>query len=138
VNAYNLSMRVILGIIIAVGLSMGMYSVYLKSFSGGKAGASPMSVVSTTTVKMQLLNIASAEKTYYSQNNEYATMEELTTSGWFTPKDPDPTGYSYDIAVAKDPAGFVVTASHLPGTNGNATDYPTLSIDQSMKVSGGD
>ena len=129
-------MRVILGMIIAVGLSMGMYVMYMKSFSGGKAGASPMAAVSTTTVKMQLLNIASAEKTYYSQNNEYASMEELTTSGWFTPKNPDPTGYNYAIAVAKDPAGFIVTASHQPGATGNAADYPTMSIDQSMKVTG--
>jgi len=131
-------MRVILGLIIAVGLSMGMYTMYLKSFSGGKPGTTPLSAVSTTTVKMQLLNIAGAEKTYYSQNNEYATMEELTTAGWYTPKDPDPTGYNYDIAVEKDPAAFTVTATHLPGGKGNAADYPTMSIDQSMKVSGDD
>lgn len=129
-------MKIFLSLLIAVGLSLGMYVMYVKTISGGKAGASPMQAVSSTTVKMQLLNIANAEKTYYVQNSSYATLEELKTSGWFTPKDPDPTGYNYDIAVAKDPDGFVITATHLPGATGNAADYPTMSIDQNMKVSG--
>ncbi len=115
-----------------------MYVFYMKSLSGGKAGATPVAVVSSTTVKMQLLSIAQAEKTYYVQNSGYASMDQLTTSGWFTPKTPDPTGYSYDISVAKDPDSFTIKATHPPGPNGTNADFPTMSIDQTMKVSGED
>lgn len=113
-----------------------MYVMYVKTISGGKPGATPMGVISTTGVKMQLLNIAQAEKTYYVQNNGYATMDQLVSSGWFTPKNPDPNGYSYSIAVASAPDGFTITATHPPGPNGTNVDYPTMSIDQSMQVSG--
>lgn len=125
-----------LGILMSVGLSMGMYVMYIKTISGGKPGATPMTVVSSTTVKMELLNMAQAEKTYYVQNSSYATMGQLTSSGWFTPKNPDPTGYDYSIAVASAPDGFTITATHPLAANGSPNAYPTLSIDQSMKVSG--
>jgi Tfp pilus assembly protein PilE len=133
--------KAFLSILISVGLSLGMYVVYVKSISGGKPGATPMAAVSGTSVKMQLLNIAQAEKTYYVQNNSYATMDQLISSGWFTPKNPDPTGYTYTIAVAAadpTPAGFTITATHPPAPNGSTADYPSMSINQDMKVSGDD
>jgi Tfp pilus assembly protein PilE len=127
----------IIGIVVTLALGMGLYVMYMRGLPGGKPGATPVSLESSTSARMQLLNIAQAERTYYTQNSSYATMDELQTSGWFTPKNPDPSGYTYDISVAKDPDGFTITATHPPGPNGTNADYPTFSIDQSMTVSGG-
>ena len=55
---------------------------------------------------MQLLQIAQAERTYYAQNNSYATIDQLASSGSLTLRSPDPDGYSYSADAA--PGGFTV------------------------------
>jgi hypothetical protein len=123
-------------LLLTVGIGAGTYVMYLKSATPGGA-ASPMQAISTTTVKMQLLNIAQSEKTYYVQNSSYATIEQLSSSGWLTLKDPDPTGYHYSVAVTTAPDGFTVTAQHDESKGGLPNDYPTMTIDETMKVQGG-
>jgi hypothetical protein len=126
-------MRVIISLVITVAIGMGLYAMYLKS-TVGSTGGHPVSAISATSVKMQLLQIAQAERSYYAQNNSYATIDELASSGSLTLRSPDPDGYSYSADAA--PGGFTVTARHV-GAGGESGDYPTLTIDQSMTVQGG-
>ena len=72
-------MRVILSLVITVAIGMGVYAMYLKS-TVSSTGGHPVSAISTTSVKMQLLQIAQAERTYYVQNNSYATIDQLASS----------------------------------------------------------
>jgi Tfp pilus assembly protein PilE len=128
-------MRIIISLLLTVAIGMGTYVMYMKTAVSG-TGGTPMSAVSTTTVKMQLLQIAQAERTYYVQNNSYATLDQLSSSGWLTMKTPDPTGYTYTVDATAD--GFTATARH-PGAQGKDSDpkdFPPMSIDQTMKVGG--
>lgn len=126
-------MRVLLSILITVAIGMGTYVMFLKS-SVSSAGGSPVSTISTTSVKMELVQIAQAEKTYYAQNSSYATIDQLSSSGWLTLKTPDPTGYTYSVDATAD--GFMATARHEDAKGGESKDYPTMSIDQTGKVQG--
>jgi len=124
-------------ILITLGLGLGIYVMYIRTAGGNMPGGNPTSAISTTSVKMQLLSMANAERTNYVQNNPYASIDELKSSGSFTPREPDPDGYSYDVTVAKDPDSFTITASHPPAPNGSTANFPSFSIDQSMTVAGG-
>jgi len=126
-------MRILLSILLTVAIGMGTYVLYMKS-TMASTGGTPVQVISTTTVKMQLLNIAQAEKAYYVQNSAYGTIADLSSSGWLTLKTPDPTGYAYAAEVTPD--GFRVTAHHGDASSATSKDYPAMSIDQNMKVEG--
>jgi hypothetical protein len=126
-------MRVIISLVITVAIGMGVYAMYLKS-TVSSTGGHPVSAISTTHVQMQLLQIAQAERTYYVQNNSYATIDQLASSGSLTLSTPDPDGYSYSADASG--GGFTVTARH-EGPGGASGDFPTLSIDQNMTVQSG-
>lgn len=126
-------MRVLLSILITVAVGMGMYVMFMKG-SVSSAGGSPMSAISTSTVKMQLVQIAEAEKAYNVENNSYGTIEQLSSGGWLTLKTPDPTHYTY--SADPSPEGFRVMARHDDAKGGKSKDYPTMSIDQTGKVQG--
>jgi hypothetical protein len=127
-------MRVIVSLVITLAIGMGLYAVYLRS-TVSSTGGHPVSAISTTHVQMQLLQIAQAERTYYVQNNSYATIDELASSGSLTLRTPDPDGYSYSAEAAA--GGFIVTARHTGPSGGASDDFPTLSIDQNMTVQSG-
>src|SRR5579863_1656696 len=67
VCSYNFPMRAagsIIGIVVTLALGMGLYVMYMRGLPGGKPGATPVSLESSTSARMQLLNIAQAERTY--------------------------------------------------------------------------
>lgn len=80
---------------VSLALATGMYIVFIKKTSG--ANGSPKTMISTTTVQMQVLNIAQAERIYYVSNNTYGTLDDLASSDTFKLKDPDPSGYVYSV-----------------------------------------
>lgn len=119
-----------ISILVSLGLAFGMYVIFLKSASPG--GKSPQAAVSTTTVEMQLVQLAQAERLHYAQNSSYATLEELAANGEFKMPNPDHEGYAYKVETSD--GGFVATASHPASPGKSALDYPTLTIDQTMQV----
>ena len=127
-------MRVILSLVFTLAIGMGVYALYLKS-TVSSTGGNPVSAISTTHVEMQLMQIAQAERTYYVQNNSYATIDELASSGSLTLRSPDPDGYSYSADAS--PAGFTVTARHADASGGGSGSYPTMTVDQTMTVQRG-
>jgi len=128
-------MRILVSILITLGVGCAMYLMYLKS-AGSRSGGTALRAISTTSVKAQLVNIAEAERIYYVQNNSYATLQELTSTGAIKFKTPDPTGYTY--AVDTNTSGFTATARRDQDKGGPSADYPTLSIDETMKIAGSD
>src|ERR1700685_1186410 len=98
-------MRVIISIVVSLAIASGLYIMFLKSAA---SGSSPKVVISTTTVQMQLVNIAEAEKMYFVQNSSYASLDELASSYTFKLKVPDPDGYEYSVDATV--SGFKATA----------------------------
>ena len=129
-------MRVLISILISVMACAGMYVMYMHS-SGLHSGGSAFGAIADSTVKVQLVNIAEAERDYYALNNSYASMDELKKTGALKFKDPDPTGYAYTVQTSS--SGFIATGKHIDAKGGKpSADYPTLSIDESMKVHDGE
>ena len=124
-------MRILISIVVTLGVATGMYVIYLRSVTSGSAG-SPMVMVSTATVQVQLVNIAQAERIYFAQNSTYATIEDLTSSGTLKLDSPDRAGYAYSIDVSA--SSFQATAHHIDPPGAKAEKYPVLSIDQTMQV----
>jgi hypothetical protein len=127
-------MRVLISIVVTAAVALGMYFFFLRSALSG-SGGSPAQMISTTSVQMQLVSIAQAERMYYVQNSTYATLDDLASSGTLTLKTPDPDGYTY--AVDASPSGFKATARHADAVGGNPASYPVISIDQTMQVQRG-
>jgi|SRR5579863_5124156 len=123
-------MRVIISIVVTLAISAGLYIVFLRSATSGSG--SPKTVISTTTVQIQLVNIAEAERIYYVQNSTYGSLDELASSGTFKLKVPDPDGYEYLVDASA--SGFKATAHHADTHDAKAENYPVLSIDQTMQV----
>jgi hypothetical protein len=122
-------MRVIISIVVSLAIASGLYIMFLKSAA---SGSSPKVVISTTTVQMQLVNIAEAEKMYFVQNSSYASLDELASSNTFKLKVPDPDGYEYSVDATG--SGFKATARHADIKGARAENYPVISIDETMQV----
>jgi len=126
-------MRILLSVLMTAAIALGAYALYMKS-TVVSTGGSPVQAISTTSVKMQLLAIAQAERTYYVQNNAYGTIADLSSSGALTVKTPDPNGYAYTAEITSD--GFRVTAHRSDANSATSQGYPTMTVDQSMKIEG--
>jgi len=123
-------MRALISVVVTLAVAMGMYLLFMKNALSG-SGGSPTQLISTTSVQMQLVNIAQAERIYYVQNNTYASLNDLASSGALTLRTPDPDGYTY--VVDASPTGFKATAHH-EDVAGKPSSYPVISIDQTMQV----
>ena len=73
---------------------------------------------------------------FYAQNGSYATLEQLTSSDSLTMSRTERDGYGYTVETS--PGGFIATARHAapppPANGGQPTNYPVLSVDQSMQI----
>jgi hypothetical protein len=73
---------------------------------------------------------------YFAQNGSYATLDELVSSGVLNLSLAGRDGYSHGVETS--PFGFVATARHsnvFPVSAGvEPPRYPTLSVDQSMRI----
>ena len=127
----------LLSLVVVMGISMGIYYIYLKQASP-TPGSTATQAISTTGVEMDLMSIAQAERMYYVQNGAYANLNDLVDKSTMNVNKDGRDGYTYAIDVTGD--GFTATAHHddMPAGAVNAAasaiHYPTLSIDQSMQV----
>jgi hypothetical protein len=127
----------LLSLVVVLGISMGIYYMYLKQASP-TPGSTATQAISTTAVEMDLMSIAQAERMYYVQKGAYADLNELSTNGTMNINRDGRDGYTYALDVTGD--GFTATAHHddMPAGAVNAAagaiHYPTLSVDQTMQV----
>ena len=125
-------MRAFIAILVATALLLGIYHFYFKKMPTTDEGTAPTQAISLTGVRMDLLQIAQAERGYIALNGECASLEKLTASNTLTMSSPERDGYSYSMECSA--GDFSVTARHAPAPAGSPIRYPTLAIDQHMQV----
>jgi hypothetical protein len=123
-----------LGFLLAVAVAgLGAY-FYFKQMPKTDQGTAPTQAINLTGVRMDLLQIAQAERTFAAINSHCASMDELLSSHSVSMQRPEREGYTYSVSCSGSDADFTVTARHAAAPEGSATRYPTLTVDQSLQV----
>jgi hypothetical protein len=122
-------MRGLISLLIVAAISFGVYQFYLAPRGKTESVGSMMQAVSTTGVKNDLIAIAQAERTYLAEHGNYATMQELTSSGALAATTRSREGYTYSVEVTS--GGFMATARYTGPAN---PPGPSFSVDQTMQI----
>lgn len=117
----------LLGLVLALGATFYLYNAQLTR---GSAGAvAPQEQIDVTSIRMALLEIATAERTYSAGHGAYGTFEQLRADG-APALGTDRRGYTFQLEL-NGSQGFKATATP---TDTNKQGWPTLSIDASMQI----
>jgi hypothetical protein len=125
-------MKIFVSLLVAVGFLWGVYLLYLKKIPTAAEGTASTQAISITGVRMDLLQIAKAERTSIGVDGHCMSMDELLTSGSMSMSRPEREGYTYSVECSGN--DFTATARHAPAPAGSSIRYPNMVIDQSMQV----
>jgi len=129
---HNFCMKILVSLLVSVGFLWGVYILYLKRIPTVAEGTVATQTVSLTGVRMDLLQIAKAERSSIGVDGHCMSMDELLASGSMSMSRPERDGYSYSVECSGN--DFTVTARHAPAPAGSPFRYPTMVIDQSTQV----
>jgi hypothetical protein len=126
-------MRALALVLVAALILFGVYQFYLKKMPTTDAGTATTQAINLTGVRMDLLQIAQAERGNMALNSDCASLDEMISSGSLKVSRSGREGYTYEINC-RGGADFQVVARHAPAPDGSPIRYPTLAIDSSMQV----
>lgn len=132
VTSDNFSMKIFVSLLVAVGIGWGIYVLYLKKMPTAAEGTASTQAISITGVRMDLLQIAKAERSSISVDGRCMSMDELLASGSMSMSRPERDGYTYSVECSGN--DFTATAHHAAAPAGSPIRYPNMAIDQSMQV----
>src|SRR5713226_6884781 len=89
----------ILGIVIALAVGYYIMKSQWTSLQGPTGGAPPKQVIDVAGVKMDLLSIAQAEKTYLAGHGTYTSVDQLQQDGAIAFSAANRRGYNYTAEV---------------------------------------
>jgi hypothetical protein len=121
-------------LLIAAIIMGAIYFFYIKKMPTTDTGTAPTQAISLTGVRMDLTQIAQAERTYVASNAKCASLDELSTSGLMNLAKTERQGYSYEVRCGSG-NDFSVVAHHAPAPPDSPIRYPILMVDQNMQVS---
>jgi hypothetical protein len=110
-----------------------VYEFYLKKMPTTDAGTATTQAINLTGVRMDLLQIAQAERGHLALNSQCASLDELISSASLSMSRSGRDGYTYEVNCTGG-TEFQVVARHAPAPEGSPIRYPTLAIDSSMQV----
>lgn len=125
-------MRALASLLAFAGIACAIYFYSLKKLPVTDQGTAPTQAISLTGVRMDLLQIAQAERSFIAQNGHCASMDELISSDSLAMKRAERDGYLYSADCAA--ADFTITARHDSAPAGSLIRYPVLAIDSLMQV----
>jgi hypothetical protein len=126
-------MKSLVGLLVALAISGGIYFFYFKKMPTSDAGTAPTQAISLTGVRMDLMQMANAERTFEASSGRCASLEELSSSSTMNLSRSERDGYTYEVRCGQG-SQFSIIASHAPAPADSPIRYPTLAIDQSMQV----
>jgi len=121
------------GLLVALAISGGIYYFYFKKMPKSDSGTSATQSISLTGVRMDLLQIARAERNYIASNGKCGSFDDLTSSGTMNLTHTERDGYTYEVRCG-DGSHFGVTANHAAAPADAGVRYPTLAIDENLQV----
>lgn len=129
-------MKGLISLMVVAAIGLGIYMYTLKQAAPG-TGMVATQNIDIVGVKNDLVSIAQAERMYFAQNNAYADLSTLASSGTMNITRTSRDGYTYSEESSGN--GFTVTATYSAPPVSNAAGvtpphFPTFSIDQSMEV----
>ena len=129
----NGDMRALALVLVAALILFGVYEFYLKKMPTTDAGTASTQAINLTGVRMDLLQIAQAERGNLALNSNCVSLDELISSASLSMPRSGRDGYTYEVSCTGG-AEFQVVARHAPAPEGSPIRYPTLAIDSSMQV----
>lgn len=117
-----------LGVVLALGGALYIYNTQLTT-AGGASAASPQEQIDVTGIRMALLEIAQAQRTYVAAHGMYGTFEQLRAEG-APALGTDRRGYTFQLEL-NGSQNFKATA--VPADS-SRQGWPTLTIDASMQI----
>jgi hypothetical protein len=107
------------GLLVVALIVLLSYSYFFKKAAPAGAGT-PAATIDAVGARNDILAIAQAERTYQAEHGNYASLEDLISSGELTIPKTGRRGYSYDVETTSD--DFRVTA-RCSGADTNCTSY---------------
>lgn len=126
-------MKSLVGLLVALAIAGGIYFFYFRKMATTDARTAPVQAISLTGVRMDLLQIARAERSYLASNGKCGSLDDLTSSGTINLARTERDGYSYEVRCG-DGSEFGVIAHHAPAPPDSQIRYPILAIDQNLQV----
>ena len=126
-------MKALAVLLVAAAIFGGIYFFYLKKMPSTDQGTAPTQAISLTGVRMDLNQIAQAERAYIVSNGRCAGLDELVSSGSMNLARSERDGYAYEVRCG-DGSEFAVVARHAPAPADSPVRYPVLAIDQNMQI----
>jgi hypothetical protein len=125
-------MRGLVVILVAAAVLFGAFHYYFKKMPTTDEGTAPTQAISLTGVRMDLLQIAQAERSYIALNSHCASLDELISSNSLSVSRTGRDGYTYSVECSG--GEFTVSAHHQPAPQGSPIRYPNLAIDANMQI----
>jgi hypothetical protein len=126
-------MRGLAVVLIAAAVFFGAFHYYFKKMPTSDEGTAPTQAISLTGVRMDLLQIAQAERSYIALNSQCTSLDELISSKSLSVSRTGRDGYRYSVECSG--AEFKASARHAPAPQGSPIRYPNLAIDANMQIS---
>ena len=126
-------MKNLVALLVALAIAGGIYFFYFKKMPTTDAGTAPTQAISLTGVRMDLMQIAQAERTYMASNGHCGSLDDLTSSSTMNLARTERDGYSYEVKCGEG-SDFAVIAHHTPAPPDSPIRYPILAIDQNLQV----
>lgn len=122
-------MRGLISLLIVAVIAFGVYQFYITPREKTQGAGSMVQAISATGAKNDLIAIAQAERGYLAEHGNYATLNELTSSGALSTASRSRQGYTYSVEVTT--GGFVATARYTGPANPPGQSF---TIDQTMQI----
>jgi len=126
-------MKALATILIAAAAVYAIFHYYFQKMPTTDEGTAPTQAISLTGVRMDLLQIAQAERSFMALNSRCVSLDELVSSSALSVPRTGRDGYTYSVDCSG--AQFTVRARHQPAPAGSPIRYPNLAVDDNMQVS---
>ena len=125
-------MKIFVSLLVGIGFLWGVYLLFLKKMPTAAEGTASTQAINISGVRMDLLQIAKAERISISVEGHCMSMDELLASGSMSMSRPERDGYTYSVECSGN--DFTATAHHPAQPADSSIRYPNMAIDQSMQV----